>query len=459
MMRLPRSLLVRIILLHAAAVITTAICLSLLVGYAANRTATDLQRRSLQEHAVSISHYLKIQPDGKIQADLPQELRALYSAHYGRFAVSVYDESGRELLTVGRETGISPDATTPVDEASFSGNMNHEHSTYSGLFPARVGNRTVQIRLSENLGHGDALLDDMARAVAWPIIATMGLLLTTLVLANIAIVRWATAPLESAADEARAIGPENLSLRLSTERTPQEVQPLVAAFNVALERLEAGFRLQKEFTADAAHELRTPLAVLRARIETMPPTANTSELIADVEAMTRTLNQLLMAAQLEEPDNEGAGACNISDVATQEVASLAPLAIADRKTIELIVPDSEVIVRGNALSYSWAIRNLLENALRHSPPSGSIEVVISADGTVTVSDSGPGVSAADRAKIFQRFWRGDRGSSQHAGLGLSIVYRAVTANGGTVSVDDRVGGGAVFRMSLARPQETSAAHT
>lgn len=454
---LPRSLMARIMLLHALAVVTTAICLSFLVDITATHTATELQRRSLRDHALNVAHYLKTRPDGTVQADLPRDMLTLYSASYGRFSLVVFDETGRELLTLGRSSAAAADPGKSVAGESYSGSFDIEQSVYSGVFPVRIDNRNAFVRLSENLGHRDALLDDMARTVAWPIIVAMGLLLTTLVLANIFIVRWATAPLEAAASDARAIGPSNLSMRLSAPSAPQEVQPLVTAFNIALDRLEEGFRLQKEFTADAAHELRTPLAVLRARIETMPPDAGRAELIADVEAMTRTLNQLLTVAQLEQAEADGPDRSDIADIAAEEVANLAPLAIAARKTIELAVPDHAVMVCGSTQSYSWALRNLLENALRHTPENSIVEVVVSDDCTVTVGDRGPGIPEADRSKIFQRFWRGDRRNSQHAGLGLSIVHRAITANGGTISVEDREGGGALFRMQLMRPSEADQA--
>lgn len=455
---LPRSLLARIMLLHVLAVVATAVCLSFFVDITANRTATQLQKRALRDHAMNVVQHLKLRPDGTIQANLPPDMQTLFATPDGRFALVAYDESGRELLSLGRSSPAAPDANRAVSDESYSGNLEAEQSVYSGLFPVRIGNRNVYVRLSENLGHRDALLDDMARTVAWPIIVAMGLLLTTLVLANIFIVRWATAPLETAASDARAIGPSNLDVRLSAPDAPQEVQPLVTAFNVALDRLEEGFRLQKEFTADAAHELRTPLAVLRARVETMSPDASKAELIADIETMTRTLNQLLAAAQLEQTETDDSDQCDIADVAAQEVANLAPLAIAAGKTIDLNIPDAAVIVRGSTQSHSWALRNLLDNALRHTPENTSVEVFVSADGSVTVCDRGPGIPEADRQKIFQRFWRGDRRNSQHAGLGLSIVHRAVTTNGGTITVADREGGGAVFRMRLMRPSETGQAH-
>jgi len=234
---LPRSLLARIILLHALAVITTAVCLSFLVDFTATRTATELQRRSLRDHAMNVAQHLRFRPDGSIVADLPRDMQPLYSATYGRFALTVYDETGRELLTLGRSGTATPDTDKTIAGESYSGSLDVEQSVYSGLFPVRIGNRNLFVRLSENLGHRDALLDDMARTVAWPITIAMGLLLTTLVLANIFIVRWATAPLEAAASDARAIGPANLDMRLSAPDAPQEVQPLVTAFNVALDRL------------------------------------------------------------------------------------------------------------------------------------------------------------------------------------------------------------------------------
>jgi signal transduction histidine kinase len=117
--------------------------------------------------------------------------------------------------------------------------------------------------------------------------------------------------------------------------------------------------------------------------------------------------------------------------------------------VALTGAENPVWVRGNAELLRRAIRNLVENALNHSAPGKTVEVRVSDDGAVSVIDEGPGIMPAERALIFQRFWRRDRRRAGSAGLGLSIVQRIVDAHFGTVKVDNNSGGGAIFTIQLA----------
>ena len=105
-------------------------------------------------------------------------------------------------------------------------------------------------------------------------------------------------------------------------------------------------------------------------------------------------------------------------------------------------------MRGHAEALFRAVRNLIENAIRHTPGGGSIEVDVAADGTVRVMDDGPGVPMAERQSIFARFWRRDRAKADSRGLGLAIVARVAAAHDGSITVDDRPGGGAMFTLKL-----------
>jgi signal transduction histidine kinase len=137
-----------------------------------------------------------------------------------------------------------------------------------------------------------------------------------------------------------------------------------------------------------------------------------------------------------------------SDVA----AGLAPIAIAQNKDIALTGAGVPVLIRGNAPMLHRAIRNLAENALRHTPEGTSVEIGIADDGAVSVSDEGPGISAAERELIFRRFWRRDRARADGAGLGLAIVSRIVEAHAGEIDVRSRPSGGAIFSIRLGVPQ-------
>jgi signal transduction histidine kinase len=229
---------------------------------------------------------------------------------------------------------------------------------------------------------------------------------------------------------------------------PQEVLPLAEAINQALDRLEKGFRIQREFMADAAHELRTPLSVLRTHIDMLQDKGVASTLRPHIDVMGRMVGQLLELAELEISTVGAEDCADLAAVCSEAISIMAPIALANRKTIELTGTPGPVWIRGNAEMLFRAIRNLVENAVRHTAIGTTVEVEVGSEGTVSIKDRGPGIPASERKLIFSRFWRRDRRSQDHAGLGLSIVERAIQIHGGSVRVDERPGGGAVFSVSL-----------
>src|SRR6201999_2784104 len=162
-----------------------------------------------------------------------------------------------------------------------------------------VGSKTVWIQAGEDLANRDVLTDDIVadfyRNVGW---ITLPILLVLLI-ADIAIFRRALQPLWQASEIASHIGPARTDVRLPTDDIPREAQPLVSAINLALDRLEEGFRIQRDFTADAAHELRTPLSILRTRLDLIEDKKVGQALLHDVEGMAHIISQLLDIAELD----------------------------------------------------------------------------------------------------------------------------------------------------------------
>ena len=169
---------------------------------------------------------------------------------------------------------------------------------------------------------------------------------------------------------------------------------------------------------------------------------------ADIVNMTRTVNQVLDIAELEVLVVDVNSRADLQNVCSDAVAFMAPLVVDSDRTIALTGTETPVWVHGHAEALFRAVRNLVENAIRHTPAGGAIEVDVTPDGAVRVLDEGPGVPHAERETIFKRFWRRDRARPESRGLGLAIVTRVATAHGGTISVDDRPGGGAVFTLRL-----------
>jgi signal transduction histidine kinase len=164
--------------------------------------------------------------------------------------------------------------------------------------------------------------------------------------------------------------------------------------------------------------------------------------------MTHIVNQVLDIAELESFIVAGDARADLQAVCAEAVAFMAPVAVAQSKMIALAGSEEPVWVHGHPEALFRAVRNLIENAIRHAPTGGSIEVEVAADGTVRVLDDGPGVAEAERESIFRRFWRRDRTKAESRGLGLAIVARVAETHDGSVTVENRPTGGAAFTLRL-----------
>jgi len=259
------------------------------------------------------------------------------------------------------------------------------------------------------------------------------------------IVRRALAPITRISAMAGTIGPTSANIRLSVDQVPLEILPLVQSINAVLDRLEQGLQRQREFNANAAHQLRTPLSVLMANVDTLKEPDIANRLRTDVEQMSRIVSQLLLAARLETVSINLDEFFDLNDAAAEIAGSLAPLALASGKSIELVRSDEPVIVRTNMFAVRAALGNLIENAIKHTPTGTSVRLRVTNRPSIEVMDCGLGVPSEQRTKVFERFWQGDR-SSGGAGLGLAIVDQIMKALKGSVSLGDGPEGGALFTL-------------
>jgi signal transduction histidine kinase len=241
-------------------------------------------------------------------------------------------------------------------------------------------------------------------------------------------------------------------MRLTEDGLPRDVHALVSAVNRGLDRLETAFDAQRRFIADAAHELRTPVAVLKAHAGILSKFEGHDELLDEISSLERLVNQLLDIARLDVLQLDAEKVADLTSIATEVASHLAPAAIGARRSIEVIAPDEPVHIHGARDYLFRALRNLVENALRYTPEGTTVSIQIAADPpSISVVDKGPGVPEGQRHAIFRRFWQGGRDQKLGgAGLGLDIVARTVVAHGGVISVGDAPQGGAVFTMEFER---------
>jgi signal transduction histidine kinase len=443
-----RSILWRIIWLHMLALTAAAIAMPVASYLLLDATTTNFENRTLQAHADTIAFYLSPRGNDGWTLGLPNDLRTFYSHGFDGFAYSVIDREGRvEYSSLKGGAPILHDDPRARDAVYFN-RRDGKAIYYGASIPERRDNRTVWIEVAQDLQHPDVIVDDIVadflRHVAWFTIPIMLVLLVV----DIFIVRRALRPVVRASEMTGSIDPANLELRLPTQDIPREILPLVRAVNQALDRLEHGFRTLRDFTADAAHELRTPLSVLRLRVDTIVPPDAAGPLRKDIETMSHVVDQLLAVAELEGTVVGTGETADLRSVSADVVALLAPVALKHGKDIALTGSQTPVRVMGNAAMLVQALRNLAENALAHTPTGTTVEIDVADTGIVRVLDEGPGVAENERALIFQRFWRRDSAGTEGAGLGLAIVRRIVQAHGGVIEVANRAPRGAVFSIGL-----------
>jgi signal transduction histidine kinase len=443
------SILSRIVILHVVAVVITSIFMSLALSWLLNYATNNIHDKAMEEQAVSVGEHLTARSDGSLELDLPLDLLGLYSQAYGRYSYAVVDDQGRVLFSSLKDNAALFPADTRTGDVEFLQQRQGDATVSGASIRKTVGGHTVWIQTGEDLANRDVLIDDIVadfyRNVGWIILP----ILLVLLIADIAIFRRALRPLREASEIASQIGPARTGLRLPIEEIPSEVRPLVLAVNQALDRLEEGLRIQRDFTADAAHELRTPLSILRTRLDLLKDEQIGKALRQDVEGMAHVISQLLDIAELDAFVVDPGEKADLQAVTAGVAEFVAPLALAQGKDIALLGATEPVWVKGNPEMLSRAIRNLAENAINHTTPGTAVEFVVERNGTVNVLDHGPGITEDERKLIFQRFWRRDRRKAGSTGLGLSIVQRIAELHSAIITVENRLPNGAIFSLKFA----------
>ncbi len=253
---------------------------------------------------------------------------------------------------------------------------------------------------------------------------------------------WSLRPLARISNEARQIGPLKPAARLSTSRVPTEILPLVEAVNGGLERMAEAFEAERRFTENAAHELRTPLAVLGLRLQRARQSGSGigvpdwAAIEGDLAQINRLVSQMLDLARKENDsrlrETTPLPIVNLSRIAREACAAVLPIVERDGRCLAVAIPDT-MTVQGNADDLRDALRNMLENAIIHGRGRVSVDAQINRGEQrieLRVSDDGDGFDATKLSTIFERFQKGS--ASQGMGLGLAIVREVARNHGGDV---------------------------
>ncbi|MGR3462432.1 MAG: sensor histidine kinase [Roseovarius sp.] len=367
----------------------------------------------------------------------------------GLYRYTVFDGAMRPVIGGEVVDGLAdrvPDAATGKPRFLTLGDTR----TAAALTVERDGRRFVVLvsTAARRSGKSDLakLTHEITEEIHWLAIGIAAILF-----AAILATRRSLAPLRRVSGEAGAIGPGTTDRRLSTAHLPAEIVPLVTAVNEAFDRLDRGYRAQRDFSSNVAHEVRTPLAILRSAIDQMDDGPFKHDLRNDVHRLEQMFEQLVNLARAEALGVTAFEEVDLHTVALCVAQEMGVAAMRDGKKLA-VTGAAGARVQGHAGLLAIALGNLLRNAITYADGTGEIEIEISDNPAGWhVLDRGPGIPDAQKAQLFQRFTRGETGGRQGAGIGLAIVKSVAEAHGATVSVADRPGGGSVFSFLFRTP--------
>jgi two-component system OmpR family sensor kinase len=408
-----------------------------------------LRREKVSHQIDRLTAALKTGPDGKLAFAPSKRLMQTFTGHPDAYAFRIEDGAGQVLAEAN--AGLVPAERWSLPnspDAWWSDVRVNGRSVLVGSRQAMAQAQPVRVAFAAAGDPSNLLLFVYFDELFVHVIVSLLPFAVCLMIVNAVTVRRSLRSLVHAADAARKAGPSHGIAALPTRGLPLEVLVLVESINVALRRLGEALEAERAFTAEAAHALRTPLAVLSTRIEKLPKGDELDAVRTDIVALRRLVNQLLSAAQADTLVVDPARACDLAAVAESVVGAMAPLAIREGRMLALEAR-SQTPVHGDADAIAHALRNLIENALRFSPPNEEVLVRVSTPGLLEVMDRGPGIPDEQKPLVTKRFWRASASDLGGTGLGLAIVQRIAQAHDTALGIADRAGGGTVFSIRLS----------
>lgn len=437
--RLQRRLASRLILIALAVVLINIGFVAVFDASDRSGLLIDLTKRQVKELEAS---YLA--SGSRVEA-LVEDQGEIYLDHPGAYAFALIDANG--TLLGGRNVGLIPlDMLSPGPFATDW--LAWPNGT--GVLPVLATHSiagsdpptSVVFYMVDDPADllGAEVLDEFRGHVWLPLLPIAILLIGGTLLT----LRRGLRPVAEAAAWARLIEPGQRVPPLDQTNAPAEIFDLTDAVQRSIARLDAELSAEQRRAAEAAHALRTPVAVLVARLDELPGDPVFDAVKTDIRALSRMVTQFLSSAGADRLEVSADLRVDLNAVARKVVADLVPFADAQGAEIDLVPAAAPLIVRGSADAIGLALTNLIENAIIHA--KGLVEVQVGPGPTLSVRDHGPGLPE-DAGNLFEPFQRGKGAARGGAGLGLAIVSRIQRAHGGTVEASPALGQGAVFRLS------------
>jgi len=442
------SLALRLALGFGLAFASTALVVVGLQAVLAERFGHLLTRMSMQGQTQDIFDGFVLDAQQRVVGvKLPPGDAVGFDDFFANLKFRVLDASGQVVASSEPDRRPLLPGRSVSEQAGFFGVVPYEgREFFVGVWQREVHGQPYTLQLARS-----DRFELLAREAVTPVVNDTVALLGTLsalifALAGALAVRSVLRPIREAEAAARSVGGHNLSARLPEARMPSEIRPLVQAFNGVLQRLESAFQAQERFIANAAHELKTPLALARARIEAgLDSEEDRTRLLHDLDAMGRQVQQLLQLAEVADAQALRRRTVKPLQVAQEVLDHLAFKAHRADITLQLQEPDDDVQIQADAGALFVLLKNLVDNAIEFSPAGTHVLVTLQASG-ISVQDQGPGVPPEHRTQVFERFWRAPGQLRNGSGLGLALVHDIALAHGWTVTCSQAPAAGAVFSV-------------
>ena len=406
-----------------------------------NNLTHEVSKETLVEQARKIASYLEQDWRGRLDLDLPRRYIDYYggSTPFHQFAVT--DASGNFLF---RSENFMKDKIKDTNDEGgkhFFDFITEEGHNYTGLkYDYLFDDKIYPIYIIENEQEFASFLAPIKKSFivnvasyGLPLLFLQGLLI-------VFIFRESLKPVLQISKDANNIKYDNLSFRLNGKGVPSEISPLIHSVNEGLSRLEQSAEAQKFFIANAAHELRTPIAILKARIAGLSNEQDILLLNQDLRDINRLISQILDMSRLDVSESLPMEQVNLNEVAKHACEDMGALFVTQKKDLTFEEKGAAQLISGNEDTLFRAILNLLENALKHTPEETPVKVIVE-DKSVTVRDYGNPIPEDYKLKIFEHFEKSPENfSANGSGLGLAIVKKAAEIHGGTISVVSRKNG-------------------
>ena len=458
----PRSIASQLVLLFTPAAALLLCCGLGVLYWIVVRHAFAEDRAVLADKVFAIRADLRSGGGPRV---LSEELKTLRGGERAGYWVRVIDSAGRTVAeTTGMKRWLPEELFDRTQNPAGSEPEPVDYRTGGRLFSLasaveQAGGQRYRIQVAQDRSEDEGFMLEFGLLVGGVLV--IGIFASAVI--AVTVTRRGLRPLAAMTGSLKRVGPHRLHERIQPEAWPRELQPVAIAFDDMLDRLEDSFTRLSQFSADLAHELRTPLANIRGEAEVaLKRPRSPNEYVAVIESnvaecarLSGIIDNLLFLARAEAAEGQVRPTLFDGRAAIEKIAAYNEAIAEERRLVVTCAGEGEVYA--DPVLFGRAVSNLVDNAVRFTPDGGRIVVCLTTTpngAEIVVQDTGCGVAAEHIPRMFDRFYRADPSrSSEGSGLGLALVKSIADLHGGAISVTSEVGRGTIVRLQFPRPPE------